>query len=473
MQNRAKVGALLDILFAGFLLGLLVMGLRRPFIWVLAYIYVDIFTPQRINNGMLASVQPSLIFFVASVLGWLALDHKASNKFTGRQGLMLLLLIYCGMTTITADFAEHAADKWSWVWKSLLFAIFLPMTLGSRLRIEAATLVMVLSAAAIIIDGGIKTATGGGGYAELHLFLNNNSGLYEGSTLSAVSIAVIPLALWLARYGTIFPSDWRVKLFATGLTFACLLIPVGTAARTGLVCAALLGLMMLRSVKRRGLYIGLIAAGAMIAIPLLPASYTDRMSTINHAQSDESAATRLAVWAWTIDYANSHPFGGGFDAYRGDHLNIHLEKEDNDGAATSVQSKGETDKARAYHSSYFEMLGEQGWPGLILWLTLQLSGLVQLQMVRRKLKRSQDPGDISDRALATALQEGHVVYLLGAAFVGIAFQPFIYMLVGLQIALVAQVNKRRAGQNQPAASTKPAAVTLPQRVCEPGPSAQA
>ena len=81
MENRAKVGALLDILFAGFLLGLLVIGLRRPFIWVLAYIYVDIFTPQRINNGMLASVQPSLIFFVASVLGWLALDHKASNKF--------------------------------------------------------------------------------------------------------------------------------------------------------------------------------------------------------------------------------------------------------------------------------------------------------------------------------------------------------------------------------------------------------
>jgi len=36
-----------------------------------------------------------------------------------------------------------------------------------------------------------------------------------------------------------------------------------------------------------------------------------------------------------------------------------------------------TDKARAYHSSYFEMLGEQGWPGLILWISLQLLGVWQ------------------------------------------------------------------------------------------------
>jgi len=458
----------LDLALTGFLLGMLVMGLKRPFIWVLAYLYVDIFAPQRMSYGILAAIQPSLIVFVLSVLGWLTLDHKASNKFSWRQGLILALLVYCGITTLFADFPDHAADKWSWVWKSLLFAAFLPMTLGSRLRIEGAALTMVLAAGAIIIDGGIKTATGGGGYGELHLFVNNNTGLYEGSTLSAVAISIIPLALWLARYGTIFPTDARVKLFTAGLVFACLLIPVGTAARTGLVCAGLLGLMMLRSVKRRGLYIGLIAAGAMIAIPLLPSSYTNRMNTINNAKADESASTRLAVWAWTIDYAGSHPFGGGFDAFRGDQLNFKVERADTDSTAVGTQAKETKDKARAYHSSYFEMLGEQGWPGLIMWLTLQLSGLVQLQMLRRKLKGSQDPGDISDRALATALQEGQVVYLLGAAFVGIAFQPFIFMLIGLQIALVAQVRKRQAADNTLPAAPPPAAFTSPQQ-----PSAQA
>jgi hypothetical protein len=80
------------------------------------------------------------------------------------------------------------------------------------------------------------------------------------------------------------------------------------------------------------------------------------------------------------------------------------------------------------------MLGEQGWPGLILWLTIQISGIVQLEGVQRRLRKSTDPRDRKDAGMALALQQGHIVYMVGATFVGIAFQPFIYMLIALQIA---------------------------------------
>src|SRR3546814_2421167 len=95
---------------------------------------------------------------------------------------------------------------------------------------------MLLSAAAIAIAGGIKTAAGGGGYGSLQLLLNENYGLYEGSIMSAVGISIIPLILWYRRHGTIFPPDWRVSLFCFALVFACALLPIGTQARTGLVC---------------------------------------------------------------------------------------------------------------------------------------------------------------------------------------------------------------------------------------------
>ena len=42
-----------------------------------------------------------------------------------------------------------------------------------------------------------------------------------------------------------YPRDWRVRVFAYNLVFACLLIPVGTEARTGLVCIAVLATLML------------------------------------------------------------------------------------------------------------------------------------------------------------------------------------------------------------------------------------
>src|SRR3546814_18188090 len=81
-------------------------------------------------------------------------------RWSGRQFLLVALLLYCWMTTIQADFPVEAADKWSWVWKALVWAIFLPLTLRTKLRIESLVLVMLLSAAAIAIAGGIKPAAG-------------------------------------------------------------------------------------------------------------------------------------------------------------------------------------------------------------------------------------------------------------------------------------------------------------------------
>ena len=416
---------MLDLALALFLLGFFALGIRRPFLWVLTYLYVDILSPQKISWSLLTTLPVSLIVFVAAFAGWLFVDDKKGAAFSFRQVLLLILLIYCGMTTMSADFPIQAAAKWTWVWKALFFAIFLPLALRTRLRIEAAALVMVLTAGAIIICGGIKTALGGGGYGMLKFFVNDNSGLYEGSTLSTVAIAIIPLIVWLAKYGTIYPKGKLVTLFAAALTFACLLIPIGTQTRTRLVCIALLGLMSLRNVKRRFLYIGTVGLLLTLAIPFLPDSYTKRMNTIENHQSDESASTRVAVWKWTLNYAKDNPFGGGFDAFRGNKIVVQKRSVDQAGSLATVDVDTTTDKARAYHSAYFEMLGEQGWPGLCIWLLLHGLGLLQLEGLQRRLRKSDDPKDKSDAALASALQQGHVIYLVGALFIGIAYQPFV------------------------------------------------
>jgi probable O-glycosylation ligase (exosortase A-associated) len=444
--------SVLNLGLACFVLLLLALGLRRPFLWVLLYLYIDVLAPQKFPGAQLASIPISLVAFVLAVVGWAFFDDKTRVRFSMRQFLMVALLVYCGISTQTADFPEAAMGKWDWVWKALVFAIFMPLTLTTRLRLEAASLVMVLTASAIIIEGAIKTLLGGGGYGTLKFFINDNTGLYEGSTLACVAIALVPLALWLSREGTIFPPDWRTRWYGYALAFSAVLIPVGTEARTGLICAGLLAVMMLRSVKNRGLYIGMMAVGGMLALPLLPSSFSARMNTIQNNKSDESASTRIAVWTWTLNYAADHPLGGGFQAYLSNKLVVHTQAAESDGGGvTTMKNDSTVDQARAFHSSYFEMLGEQGWPGLILWLTIQISGIVQLEGVQRRLRKSTDPRDRKDAAMALALQQGHIVYMVGAAFVGIAFQPFIYMLIALQIALVRQVGERRVRDDNGAA----------------------
>lgn len=438
-----------DIALASFYSAMMILGFRRPFLWILAYLYVDILAPQKIAWTLLAPLPISLITFVAAFAGWLLIDGKEGSRFTFRQGLMLALMLYCGYTTLVADYPVEAAAKWSWVWKAMFFAIFLPLALRTRLRIEAAVLIMVLTVGSIIISGGLKTVTGGGGYGTLRLFVNDNTGLYEGSIISCVAVAIIPMVMWLANHGTIFPPDKRVKIFAAGLVFACLLIPVGTQARTGLICIGLLALMALRSTKRRFLYLSLMVAAGLIAIPFLPKSFTERMDTIQNHQADESAGTRVAVWKWTLDYVERHPFGGGFDAFRGNEIRYKTKVAQTVGNTTTMESAVVVDKGRAYHSSYFEMLGEQGWPGLTLWLWIQLLGIWQMERIRMQWKNRTEPGQQWQAPLAVALQQAQIIYLCGSVFVGIAFQPFILLLLGLQCGLWSYLRRVGTEPRQP------------------------
>ncbi|MFM5924606.1 MAG: DUF5935 domain-containing protein [Novosphingobium sp.] len=452
---------MLNLGLTGFVGALFALGLRRPFLWVLAYLYVDILVPQKVSWGFLSVLPISLMAFVLAFAGWALLDDKRDARFTLRQGLMVALLVYCGLTTMMADFPLPASEKWTWVWKALLFAIFLPLTLRTRLRIEAVALTMVLTVGAIMISGGIKTLAGGGGYGMLRTFVADNAGIYEGSTLSTVAIAIIPLIWWVARHGTVFPRGKLVTLYAVALTFAAVLIPIGTQTRTGLLCLGLLAVLALRSVKRRFLFIAGGAVLALIAVPFLPDSYTKRMNTIENHQSDQSASTRVAVWMWTLDYVKDHPFGGGFDAYRGNRIKVETVQVEGDGNNASVDVSETYDQSRAYHSSYFEMLGEQGWPGLMLWLWLQFAGLWQMERIRSRWKSRTAPGQTWQAPLANALQQAQIVYLTGSLFVGIAFQPFVFMLIGLQCGLWSYLRRIDAPQRPAALRAAPVLRTTP------------
>ena len=441
-----------EIFLLAFFAAILLLGLKRPFLWVLLYLYVDILSPNKIGTQILVAIPMSLIAFIAVFAGWMAFDKtKAWASFGARQWLIVGLLLYCLGTTMVAAFPDTAWEKWAWVWKTLVFAAFLPMTLTTRLRIESAVLFFVLALGTIVINGGVKTIFGGGGYGTLRLLIDNNSGLYESSTIACAAIVAIPLMWWLVSHGTIFPKDWKVKALAAGYTFAAVLMPVGTSARTGLVCLAVFGALMLVQMKRRVLYGTLMAVAFVVSVPFLPSSFTDRMSTIENYQSDQSASSRVAVWQWTLGYALDNPLGGGFTSYRGNSISLTTRSVQQSGSSALVVEQEITDQSRAFHSSYFEMLGEQGWIGLAMFLLLHLMGLTQMGKLKRRWRKRDGEGERWVAPLALALQQAQLIYLVGALFVGIAYQPFIMTIIGVQCALWAHARRVEAGEREASA----------------------
>ncbi|MEE8231326.1 MAG: DUF5935 domain-containing protein, partial [Qipengyuania citrea] len=147
---------MLDAALFLFVMTLFLLGLRRPFVWVLAYLYIDILAPQKIGWTLTPMLPISFIAFMLAFAGWALVDAKSQIRFTLRQGILIAFLGWCFLTLQWADFPEDAAYKWEWVWRAMVFAIFLPFTLVTRMRLELALLVVTLTAGAIIISSGLK-----------------------------------------------------------------------------------------------------------------------------------------------------------------------------------------------------------------------------------------------------------------------------------------------------------------------------
>jgi hypothetical protein len=95
-----------------------------------------------------------------------------------------------------------------------------------------------------------------------------------------------------------------------------------------------------------------------------------------------------------------------------------------------------------------------------MFLILHITGLVRMEVIRRRYHRTEKEEDAWIAPLATALQSAQVVYLVGSFFVGIAFQPFILALVAVQIGFDTLI-ARRSGQGARKAWRKPAPVHQP------------
>jgi probable O-glycosylation ligase (exosortase A-associated) len=106
---------------------------------------------------------------------------------------------------------------------------------------------------------------------------------------------------------------------------------------------------------------------------------------------------------------------------------------------------------RDVHSIFFEVLGEHGWIGLGLFLSLL--GLTWLKCGRIiRIARKQPDGQWA-RDLAGMIQVSLIAYMSAGAFLGLAYFDYVYHLVAIVVVTYSLV-----AAQVPKASTSPAPV---------------
>jgi putative inorganic carbon (HCO3(-)) transporter len=399
------------------------LSLSAPFVATLGYVWVDTFQPQAVAYILLNQLPLAMIMGVTAVGGYFILDRRSPPPMTLQMGLQAVMAVWVTLTLIWAQVPDAAWEKWDWAFKTVVFATFLPFVIRSRVQIEAFAQTYVLSLAANFVPYGVKVLLSGGGYGHDLGLEGGNSGLGEGGLLSTSCLMAVPLALFLGTHSQLIPKFKLVLLGYWGIAGLAIATAIGTYERSALVGLVALGVYMWIRSRHKFRFGVVVAIVAGIIVYSTSGAWNARVSTIGNFEQENSAYGRILVWRWTLGFVAQHPLGGGFSTYLIDHIELPAQGTD----------PGHIEFGRAFHSSYFEMLGEHGYPGLIIFLLLAASTLLMLRRVAKTARPYPELEWVV--GLSDALQSGLTVFLTCGAFVGLAFQPMFWYFVSMSLCL--------------------------------------
>jgi len=219
--------------------------------------------------------------------------------------------------------------------------------------------------------------------------------------------------------------DWPTRVLALIAFITILCAVVATQSRGGLIgIAAVMGVFAYRRIKSKALLV-VVASVALLTLFVL-AGVGDRASGGAHEEGiDESAMGRLYAWDAAIKMAIHNPITGvGLDNFV---LNYWIYSDFWDG------------KNHAVHSTWFGVLAEAGFLGLIFFISMIIAIFRCVLKSLSQLSPSYGLNDTPTHNEAYTLAEGILASLVGfsvsATFLTMGFTWPIYILLALSTAI--------------------------------------
>ena len=404
----------------GALLGAFPLILRAPQIGILTWIWITLMNPQQEVYGFLNGATLNLYIAVVTAFAWAISKER---KLVPLNPLTLALIVFAVWTSITTYFALRPAysyELWDRTLKTLVLAFAILTIANTKARIQAVVWMVVLSIGYYGIKGGGFTLLTGG---RNHVFGPNMTMIEDNNNLGLALVMVLPLINYLRITAQ---RAWvRLGLLAMmALTFVAI---IGTYSRGAFFALGVTGVAY--AVRSRNGIIPLVLGGLLVvSLPsLVPASWFDRMSTIQSANQDSSFQERLQAWTTSLNVAKARPTGGGFNSIQQDWV------------AQMYSSPGSLKIGRAAHSIYFEVLGDHGFFGLLLYILVLLAAFYNTAATLAAVRGRPEMNWAA--VLARTMQVSMVGYLVGGAALSMAYYDGFLVMLALTGALLLYVKR--------------------------------
>ena len=397
-----------DLLIVLIVFGSIPFMLVRPQVGILMWYWISLMNPHRLTWGYAYALRVALVVGVVTIAGWLFSREKKIPPGTATNVILACLTLWVCVSTYFALVPDSAIAKWQEVMKILGMTFVATCIMNSKERIVQTTWVVAFSIGIFGIKGGLfGLATG----LHYRVWGPPDSFIADNNQLGVALIMILPLIQFLASQTR---SRWmRLGLNgAMGLDIVSILCTYSRGAFLGL--AITLFAFWLKA--RRRLLSGIVAVCVLgTVLTFLPSTWYERMYTIDDYQHDESAQGRINSWVFAIKIAADHFTGGGFRVV--------------DNSALYFRYIPYADVVHNFHSIYFEMLGEHGYVGLILFLSLIIVALATAQSIIRASRKHADLAWAAQ--LASAIQVAIVGYCAAGSFVNLGFYDLFYALLAI------------------------------------------
>lgn len=416
-----------DAVFLLLVLGGSLAALRRPWIGVMMWTVVSLMNPHA-QYGYAAAYWPIASVVALSTMLGLLLTRERQNPFVGFPVWALLLL--CLWVTITLPFSlyfDESLPLWERSMKIWLMVFVTLALIDDRRKLHLLIGTMVFSLAFYGVKGGLFTLATGGNY----LVWGPGGFIGGNNELALALIMTVPLMRYLQTQTASRARRW----LWTAAMLLCAVTALGTHSRGALLGLAAMGFYFWVKGPQKLLSGAAILLVALLVLPFMPEHWWMRMDTIAHYQQDDSALGRINAWwnAWNI--AKDRLFGGGFMIYFPE---------------VFARYSPEPLRVHAAHSIYFQMMGEHGFIGLLLFLLVGASTWWSAsQLIRAGRAREEDRWCAH---LGAMVQVSMVGYAVTGAFLSLAYYDLPYNLMTVTVLALHLVRRRRRQEAAASAS---------------------
>jgi probable O-glycosylation ligase (exosortase A-associated) len=423
-----------DVIVTLIVFGSIPFILRSPTIGILMWSWLSYMNPHRACWGFALTMPFAQIVALSLIFSLFINKGDKTIPWTRESILLVLFLLWMLITTVFALNPESAWEQWDKVWKIQLVTFLTMMVMKDLRQIHLLVATIATSLGFYGVKGGLFTIMTGGSYrvwgpAGTFIGGNNEIGL--------ALIMIIPLIRYLQIYSK---PVWLKNgcLAAIGL---CAVAILGTQSRGALLGIVAMGAFLVMKGKNRFLYCILAIIAGVILYQFMPESWHERMASIKSYDKDASAMGRINSWHFAVNLAKDRLLGGGFESFTRDLFMVYAPNPND---------------VHDAHSIYFEILGEHGFIGLAIFLTL---GIFTWRKAARTAKTAESYPELRQVAdLMRMIQVSLVGYAVSGAFLGLAYFDLYYAFIAI-VVISSSIVRKHVTESQNTASTTLATVS--------------